>query len=45
MLRFASPDGDGEARAQRFFERLWQYDQVAFDASPAALSFSARPTT
>jgi hypothetical protein len=45
MLRFASPDGDSEARAQRFFERLWQYDQVAFDASPAALSFSARPTT
>jgi hypothetical protein len=45
MLRFASPDGDGEARAQRFFERLWQYDQVAFDASPAALSLLDRPTT
>ena len=26
-------DGDGESRALRFFERLWQYDQIVFDAS------------
>jgi hypothetical protein len=26
---------DGERRALRFFERLWQYDQVVFDASRA----------
>jgi hypothetical protein len=44
MLRFVSPDRDGKARAQRFFERLWQYDQVAFDASAAALSLPDRPT-
>jgi hypothetical protein len=25
----------GERRALRFFERLWQYDQIVFDASPA----------
>jgi hypothetical protein len=43
MLRFASPDGDGEARAERFFERLRQYDQVAFDVSPAALSLPDSP--
>jgi hypothetical protein len=28
--------GDGESRALRFFERLWQYDQIVFDASRAA---------
>jgi len=43
MLQFASPDGYGEARAQRFFERLWQYDQVVFDASRAAANESGRP--
>ena len=36
ILRSASPGGDGESRALRFFERLWQYDQVVFDASRAA---------
>jgi SAM-dependent methyltransferase len=36
ILRFALPDDNGEARALRFFERLWQYDQVVFDASRAA---------
>jgi hypothetical protein len=36
ILRFALPDGDSESRALRFFERLWQYDQVVFDASRAA---------
>jgi SAM-dependent methyltransferase len=33
ILRLAAQDGDGERRALRFFERLWQYDQVVFDAS------------
>ena len=35
ILRCVSPDGDGESRALRFFTRLWQYDQVVFDASRA----------
>jgi hypothetical protein len=35
ILRFVSPDGEGESRALRFFTRLWQYDQVVFDASSA----------
>ena len=26
-------ESGGERRALRFFERLWQYDQVVFDAS------------
>jgi SAM-dependent methyltransferase len=26
-------DADGEAHARRFFERLWQYDQIVFDAT------------
>jgi len=34
----AAPDGDTERRALRFFERLWQYDQVVFDASRAAMN-------
>jgi hypothetical protein len=29
------PDADGECRALRFFERLWQYDQIVFDVSRA----------
>jgi len=33
ILRLAFPDGDGESRARGFFERLWQYDQIVFDAS------------
>ncbi len=33
ILRLAFPGGDGESRALRFFERLWQYDQIVFDAS------------
>jgi hypothetical protein len=36
ILRFAAQDGDGERRAREFFERLWQYDQIVFDASRAA---------
>ena len=35
ILQFAAQDGDGNRRALRFFERLWQYDQVVFDASRA----------
>ena len=30
-----TPFADGEHRALRFFERLWQYDQVVFDVSHA----------
>jgi hypothetical protein len=32
-VQFVLRDGDGESRALRFFERLWQYDQIVFDAS------------
>jgi SAM-dependent methyltransferase len=35
ILQFTAQDGDGSRRALRFFERLWQYDQVVFDASRA----------
>jgi SAM-dependent methyltransferase len=38
IQQFALPDGDGEGQALRFFERLWQYDQVAFDTSRAAVN-------
>lgn len=34
ILRMAAPVG-GEAHACRFFEQLWQYDQIVFDATPA----------
>jgi SAM-dependent methyltransferase len=33
ILQFATQDGDDKHRGLRFFERLWQYDQVVFDAS------------
>jgi SAM-dependent methyltransferase len=36
ILQFTGQDGDGNRRALRFFERLWQYDQVVFDASRGA---------
>jgi hypothetical protein len=36
------PDGGGESRALRFFERLWQYDQIVFDASHAEASLRDR---
>src|SRR4029077_10525446 len=36
ILQFTAQDGDGNPRASRFFERLWQYDQVVFDASRAS---------
>jgi SAM-dependent methyltransferase len=38
IMQFALPNGNGESRALRFFERLWQYDQVVFDASRAAVN-------
>jgi SAM-dependent methyltransferase len=38
ILRIAAPDGEGARRALSFFERLWRYDQVVFDASSAATS-------
>jgi SAM-dependent methyltransferase len=33
IRQIAGEDGDSERRARGFFERLWQYDQVVFDAS------------
>jgi SAM-dependent methyltransferase len=38
ILQLAARGGDGEPRAARFFERLWRYDQIVFDASRAAAS-------
>ena len=38
ILRSAAPDGDGDRRAVSFFERLWRYDQIVFDASRVATS-------
>jgi SAM-dependent methyltransferase len=35
ILQYAAQDDDGDRRALRFFERLWQYDQIVFDASRA----------
>jgi SAM-dependent methyltransferase len=37
ILQFAGKGGD-ERRAMGFFERLWQYDQIVFDASRAPLT-------
>jgi SAM-dependent methyltransferase len=37
ILQFAGQDRDGNRRALSFFERLWQYDQIVFDASGAAV--------
>jgi hypothetical protein len=42
ILQFTAQDGDGNRRALRFFERLWQYDQVVFDASRADASLRNR---
>jgi SAM-dependent methyltransferase len=36
IIRCAGLSGGNDHRALRFFERLWQYDQVVFDASRAA---------
>jgi hypothetical protein len=35
ILRHVAADERDERRAIRFFERLWHYDQVVFDASLA----------
>jgi hypothetical protein len=45
ILRLASPTADGDSQALRFFERLWQYDQVVFDASRAARDLSTPTST
>jgi hypothetical protein len=42
ILQFTGQDGDGNRRALRFFERLWQYDQVVFDTSRAAANHRDR---
>lgn len=42
ILQFTAQEGDGNRRALRFFERLWQYDQVVFDASRAAANHRDR---
>jgi SAM-dependent methyltransferase len=42
ILQFAAKEGDGNCRALRFFERLWQYDQVVFDSSRAAANLGDR---
>ena len=36
ILRFVAVDGGDEHRALSFFDRLWQYDQIVFDASRKA---------
>jgi SAM-dependent methyltransferase len=33
IMRIAMQGGEGELRALNFFERLWRYDQIVFDAS------------
>ena len=38
IIQSATQRGVDERRVVRFFERLWQYDQVVFDASRAAAS-------
>ena len=35
IVRQVAKDENAERRALRFFERLWHYDQVVFDASLA----------
>ena len=42
ILQFAAQGGDDERRALNFFERLWQYDQVVFDASRATANHQDR---
>jgi len=33
ILQTFAKGSDGERRGLNFFERLWQYDQIVFDAS------------
>jgi SAM-dependent methyltransferase len=44
ILQLAGQGGDDERRALNFFERLWQYDQVVFDSSRAAVNHSTKPS-
>ena len=41
IVQLAARGGEGEPRVARFFERLWRYDQIVFDASRAAASLSS----
>ena len=41
ILQIASHERDFERRALSFFERLWQYDQIVFDASCSRMSSGA----
>ena len=42
ILQFTAQDDGSNRRALGFFERLWQYDQVVFDASRAAANHRDR---
>ena len=42
ILQFTAQDDGGTRRALGVFERLWQYDQVVFDASRAAANHRDR---
>jgi SAM-dependent methyltransferase len=43
ILEYVAVDGDNWRRVLSFFERLWQYDQIVFDASRAGeYSFEKR---
>ena len=44
IIQSATRRGVDERRVVRFFERLWQYDQVVFDASRAAASLQDNRT-
>ena len=42
ILQFAAEGSDDGRRALNFFERLWQYDQIVFDASRATANHRDR---
>ena len=41
IAQLAAPGAEREPRVARFFERLWQYDQIVLDASLAAAGASS----
>ena len=41
IAQLAAPGAEREPRVARSFERLWQYDQIVFDASRAAAGVSS----
>jgi SAM-dependent methyltransferase len=41
ILQRGPQQADSDRRASRFFERLWQYDHIVFDASPVAAAKGA----